>query len=116
MAEAASPLLKGTGGREAIDHLAREHENMRAALATSLEFGAVDVGLRICVALAGYWRARGWQVVFGGGPGDLTALEPARAEGFTVLAGQPRMTAAGLIKLSTVVVGGDTGFLHLAVD
>ena len=67
------------------------------------------------LAVARFWQARGLQVVFGGGPADLTALEPARAAGFTVLAGVPRMTDAGLMKLSSLVVGGDTGFLHLAV-
>src|SRR5205823_5653620 len=67
------------------------------------------------LALARFWRARGVQVLFGGGPADPPALEPARAAGFVVLAGVPRMTDAGVMKLSSVVVGGDTGFLHLAV-
>ena len=67
------------------------------------------------LALARFWRARAVQVLFGGGPADALALEPARAAGFVVLAGVPRMTYAGLMKLSSVIVGGDTGFLHLAV-
>ena len=67
------------------------------------------------LALARFWRARAVQVLFGGGPADAPALEAARAEGFVVLAGLPRMTDAGLMKLSSVIVGGDTGFLHLAV-
>jgi len=67
------------------------------------------------LALARFWRARGLQIIFSGGPGDRPQLEPAQADGFTVAAGVPRLTDAGLMKLSTVVVGGDTGFLHLAV-
>ena len=66
------------------------------------------------LALARFWRERSVQIVFSGGPGDRPRLEPAQADGFTVAAGVPRLTDAGLMKLSTVVVGGDTGFLHLA--
>jgi len=66
-------------------------------------------------SLARHWRDRGVQVIFSGGPGDKEALAPVRAEGFVVAAGAPRMTDAALMKLSTVIVGGDTGFLHLAV-
>ncbi|HXE42036.1 MAG TPA: glycosyltransferase family 9 protein, partial [Candidatus Baltobacteraceae bacterium] len=64
------------------------------------------------LALAHFWRKRGVQIIFSGGPGDKTRLEPARTDGFIVAAGIPD---AGLMKLSTVIVGGDTGFLHLAV-
>ena len=60
-------------------------------------------------------RSLGWQIVFGGGPADQAALEPARAAGFVVAAGVPLMLSAGLVKLSSVVVGGDTGLMHLAV-
>ncbi len=67
------------------------------------------------LALAQFWRARGWQVVFGGGPSDRAALEPARAAGFPVSAGAPLLVTAGMIKLSTLVAGCDTGLLHLAV-
>jgi ADP-heptose:LPS heptosyltransferase len=68
---------------------------------------------RYC-ALARHWRARGRQVLFGGGPGDRAALEPAQQEGFAVSAGAPLLVSAGLAKLCTVMVGGDTGLLHLA--
>jgi ADP-heptose:LPS heptosyltransferase len=67
------------------------------------------------LALAGHWRARGYQVVFGGGPGDCAALEPARQLGFPLSAGVPLLTSAGIVRLSTLVVGGVTGLLHLAV-
>jgi ADP-heptose:LPS heptosyltransferase len=67
------------------------------------------------VWLAEHWRARGRQVVFGGGPADRAGLEPVRAAGFIVAAGVPLLVSAGLMKLSSVVVGADTGLLHLAV-
>jgi ADP-heptose:LPS heptosyltransferase len=67
------------------------------------------------LALANHWRTRVVQVVFAGGPANLAALEPAQRAGFVVAAGLPTLTVAGLMKLSTLIVGGDTGFLHLAV-
>ncbi len=67
------------------------------------------------LSLAAYWRGRGVQVIFGGGPGDSAALEPARTAGYCVAAGNPLIVSAGLIKLSTVTIGGVTGLLHLAV-
>jgi ADP-heptose:LPS heptosyltransferase len=67
------------------------------------------------LGLAAHWRARGRQILFGGGPSERAALEPARAAGFCVSAGVPLLTTAGLMKLSTLVVGADTGLLHLAV-
>jgi len=65
--------------------------------------------------LAAHFRDAGVQIIFGGGPGDVAALEPARAAGFVVAAGVPLLTSAGLVQLSTVVLGGVTGLLHLAV-
>lgn len=67
------------------------------------------------LALANHWRALGVQVVFGGGPQERTALEPADCAGFAVSAGTPILVSAGLVKLSTIIVGGDTGLLHMAV-
>jgi len=67
------------------------------------------------LALARHWQARGWQVVFGGGPADAAALEPVRALGFVISAGVPLLVTGGLMQLATLTVGGDTGALHLAV-
>jgi len=61
------------------------------------------------------WRDREWQVVFGGGPADRAALEPARQGGFAVAAGVPLLVSAGLAHASTLVLGADTGLVHLAV-
>jgi ADP-heptose:LPS heptosyltransferase len=55
------------------------------------------------------------QILFGGGPAERAALEPARQAGFPVSAGVPLLVTGGLMKLSTLIMGGDTGFLHLAV-
>jgi len=67
------------------------------------------------LALAERWRTPGTQVIFGGGPTERAALEPARAAGFPVAAGTPLLVTAGLMKLSTLIVGADTGLLHVAV-
>jgi ADP-heptose:LPS heptosyltransferase len=65
--------------------------------------------------LAWHWRSQGMQVIFGGSHAERATLERARAAGFPVSAGVPLLVSAGLMKLSTLVVGGDTGLLHLAV-
>jgi len=66
-------------------------------------------------AVAAHWKQQGRQVLFGGGPSERAALEPARQAGFPVSAGAPLLVSAGLAKLSTLMIGGDTGLLHLAV-
>jgi ADP-heptose:LPS heptosyltransferase len=66
------------------------------------------------LALATHFREAGVQVLFGGGPGDRSQLEPVSRAGFPVSAGAPLLVSAGLVKLSTVVLGGDTGLLHIA--
>jgi ADP-heptose:LPS heptosyltransferase len=65
--------------------------------------------------LARHFQTRDVQIIFGGGPSERAALEPARAAGFAVSAGVPLLVTGGLMKLSTLAVGGDTGLLHLAV-
>jgi ADP-heptose:LPS heptosyltransferase len=67
------------------------------------------------LAVARHWQTRGVQIIFGGGTGDSVALAPARAENFPVLAGAPLLVTGGLMQLSALVLGGDTGMLHLAV-
>jgi ADP-heptose:LPS heptosyltransferase len=65
--------------------------------------------------VARHWHLRGVQILFGGGPADQPALQAARDAGFRVAAGNPLLVTAGLMKLSTLVLGGDTGLLHMAV-
>ena len=67
------------------------------------------------LAVARHWRNHGVQVIFAGGPADGPQLEPARAEKFCVATGLPLLVSAGLVQLSTVMLGGDTGLGHLAV-
>lgn len=66
------------------------------------------------LAVASHWKEQGGQVLFGGGPADRAALEPARQRGYAVAAGAPLLVSAALANLSSVVLGGDTGLLHLA--
>ncbi len=68
---------------------------------------------RYC-AVARHWRERGRQVLFGGGPTDRAALEPARQSGYPISAGAPLLVSAGLAKLCALTLAADTGLLHLA--
>jgi len=74
-----------------------------------------DWPLENCLALANHWRHAGMQVLFGGGPAEVSRLLPAMGAGFPVAAGAPLLVSAGLAKMCTVIVGGDTGLLHMAV-
>ena len=65
--------------------------------------------------VARHEREHGLQILFGGGPAERAALEPVRQSGFPVSAGAPLLVTGGLMKLSSLVLGGDTGALHLAV-
>jgi len=67
------------------------------------------------LAVAAHWRAKGVQVAFGGGPAERAWLQPAVSAGFPVFAGAPLATAIWLMERANLVVGGDTGLLHLAV-
>ena len=67
------------------------------------------------LTIARHWRSQGVQIILGGGPADRAALAPAQAEGFVNSAGVPLLVTGGLMFLSTLVLGGDTGALHLAV-
>lgn len=67
------------------------------------------------LAVARHWRDAGVQILFGGGPDERTRLEPAIRAGFPVSAGAPLLVSAGLAKLCTAIVGGDTGLMHMAV-
>ena len=67
------------------------------------------------LAIAQHWREREWQVLFSGGPADRAALEPVCREKFATSAGVPLLVTAGIMKLADLVIGGDTGLLHLAV-
>ena len=74
-----------------------------------------DWPLENFLTLARYFQSQGVPIIFGGGPSDSATLEPARTAGFVVSAGASLLNSAGLMKLSSIVVGGVTGLLHLAV-
>lgn len=62
VAETAAPHLVGHGQAQWIDRLELEHDNLRAALAHSLDGREVDVGLRLATALRPLWDGRGQAV------------------------------------------------------
>ena len=67
------------------------------------------------LAVAHYCKSHNVQVIFGGGPKDSKALHHVAID-FPVTAGRADfLTTASLMKLSTLILGGDTGMLHLAV-
>lgn len=67
------------------------------------------------VRVADYWKDKGMQVVFGGGPAERETLKGI-ADTFPVAAGQADfLTSVGLTTLSSIVVGGDTGLMHAAL-
>jgi len=65
--------------------------------------------------LAWYFQSRGVQIIFGGGVAEREKLEHAASAGFPVSAGAPLLVSGGIAKLSTIVIGADTGLLHFAV-
>lgn len=54
------------------------------------------------------------QILFGGGPADRARLGPAMSENFPVAAGADLLTSCSLAARCAVVIGSDTGLLHLA--
>jgi predicted ATPase len=59
LAEEAEPQLHGADQATCLDRLETEHGNLRAALECSLASNA-EAGLRLAVALIGFWRVRGY--------------------------------------------------------
>ena len=60
LAERAEPLLQGTEQKQWLDRLEAEDDNLRAALAWSLDGGAVTQGLSLAAALSDFWHLRGY--------------------------------------------------------
>src|SRR5262249_57100506 len=58
LAERAEPELTGDRQREWLDRLEAEIDNLRAALAWSLESGPAEAGLRLVGALGWLWNVR----------------------------------------------------------
>ena len=59
LAESAAPYLEGADQALWLDRLARDDDNIRAALAWAYDREDVDLGLRLVRALTVYWFVRG---------------------------------------------------------
>jgi DNA-binding CsgD family transcriptional regulator len=59
-AEEAAPKLNDDYQQLWLNWLEGEHDNLRAALAWSLESGRIEAGLRIAIAIARFWEIRGY--------------------------------------------------------
>jgi predicted ATPase/DNA-binding CsgD family transcriptional regulator len=59
-AEEAAPKLNEAYQQIWLNWLEVEHDNLRAALAWSLESGRIEAGLRIATALVRFWEIRGF--------------------------------------------------------
>ena len=60
LAEEAEPRLWESGDKAWFGRLEREHDNIRAALSWTLEYGEAELALRLSGALRWFWRARGY--------------------------------------------------------
>jgi predicted ATPase/DNA-binding CsgD family transcriptional regulator len=59
LAEHAEPKLRGEDQEEWLRSLEVEHDNLRLALVSCQETGAVEAGLRLAAALGGFWLRAG---------------------------------------------------------
>jgi ADP-heptose:LPS heptosyltransferase len=75
---------------------------------------ARDWPLEKSLALGRRLRDLGIQVLFGGGPADRARLTPAVSNGFPVAAGTDLLTSCGMACRCNLVVGPNTGLIHLA--
>src|SRR6266545_2381648 len=60
LAEAAEPQIQGPDQAAWLDHLTREHDNLRAALQWALDNQETDAALRLAAALGEFWWPRGY--------------------------------------------------------
>jgi ADP-heptose:LPS heptosyltransferase len=65
------------------------------------------------IALADALTQSGIQILFGGGPEDRRRLREAGVSSDRII-DVPRQTELALVRASHLVVGGDTGFIHIA--
>jgi predicted ATPase/DNA-binding NarL/FixJ family response regulator len=59
-AEEAAPKLNDAYQQLWLNWLEGEHDNLRAALAWSLESGRIEAGVRIAISIARFWEIRGY--------------------------------------------------------
>lgn len=65
--------------------------------------------------IAAILRSRGCRLLWGGGDADRRAMLDAGVPGHEMIPPLPRAVVAALLAHASLVVGGDTGFVHLAV-
>jgi non-specific serine/threonine protein kinase len=59
VAEEAEPYLFGVGQQDWKNRLELDHDNLRVALAWSLEGNQIEAGLKMAAALAWFWHSKG---------------------------------------------------------
>ncbi|HEX5506341.1 MAG TPA: LuxR C-terminal-related transcriptional regulator, partial [Thermomicrobiales bacterium] len=91
LAEEAVPALRGPAQGTWLARLARERDNLRAALRWAEERGEAESGLRLVVALAPFWEVRGhlgegrrWLTAALAAPGANDAAPALRARALAV--------------------------------
>ncbi|MEO5986151.1 MAG: adenylate/guanylate cyclase domain-containing protein [Candidatus Limnocylindria bacterium] len=62
LAEQLSAEVMSSRQKELLDRMEREHDNIRAAIATCLEHGDSDLALRVLPACWRFWQMRGYLV------------------------------------------------------
>ena len=65
--------------------------------------------------LAREWRKAGLKTLFGGGPNEGARLDMVLKDNFPSSSGASLLTSAALARESQLVIGGDTGLLHMSV-
>jgi predicted ATPase len=79
LVESALPNLEGPNEVATLDLLAREHDNLRTAIARVLHQGDAERALAFAVPLARFWRVRGYLDEGSRQMAALLALDPAPA-------------------------------------
>ena len=90
LAEAAEPELVRAGQATWLERLDEENDNIRAALAWSIESGEVELGLRIAGALVRFWSMRG---LMAEGRALADATRSSGADGVPERGARPRRTS-----------------------
>ncbi len=62
MVESLAAEVMGPRQKEHLDRIERERDNLRAAIAASVEFGETDLALRALAGLWRFWQMRGYLV------------------------------------------------------
>jgi predicted ATPase/class 3 adenylate cyclase/ribosome-binding protein aMBF1 (putative translation factor) len=60
LAEPGALTRRGMRYAADMQHLRREHNNLRAALSSALELGELNEGLKMCCVLGGFWLSQGF--------------------------------------------------------